>query len=254
MWVSFQISAASSLESFKRIVDDALDFRFDCGYSKPSTQLQMSDREKLVRAIWLHFVFFFPHAELAQLQKGLRETLQLEDLICAYPKEVYSLLVPSSDFDVAANFFIDEFIVLYSEAGHNNRTKEESVYLSWCEYIMECSGRFGYMMYASLLNTPCICLLQIIREQFHFLISSIFCLDHPNYLHQGSKITPRFVSQMPTFFRTPPPVILVSHFLGPMDYFSLQNSRIRWISVFSIRLGLVAHAERNCCNLHLKLL
>lgn len=77
-------------------------------------------------------------------------------LICNYPKEVYSLLVPSSDFDVTANFLIDEFVVLYSEAGHNNRTKEESVYLSWCKYIMECSGKYiGYMMCASLLNTHC---------------------------------------------------------------------------------------------------
>ena len=101
--------AATSLYSFKRIVDDELDFRFDCDYSKPPAQLQMSDRKKLVRAIWLHFVFFFPHAELTQLQKGLRKTLQLEGLISSYPKEVYSLLVPSNEFDVTPDFLIDEF-------------------------------------------------------------------------------------------------------------------------------------------------
>ena len=95
----------------------------------------------LVKAIWLHFVFFYPHAELVQLQKGLRETLQLEELISNYPKEMYSLLIPSSDFDVTPSFLIDKFIALYSEAGHNNRSKEESIYLSWCEYIMECNGK-----------------------------------------------------------------------------------------------------------------
>ena len=88
---------ASSLDRFKSTVDEELDFRFDCGYSKPSTQLQMSDREKLVTAIWLHYVFFVPHAEIVQLRKGLRETLQLDALISAYPNEVYHLLVLSHD-------------------------------------------------------------------------------------------------------------------------------------------------------------
>ena len=91
--------------------------------------------------------------------------------------------------------------------------------------------------------------LQIIMELFHFLISSIFYLDHPNYLPQGSKILPRFVSQMLIFFHVPPRVILVSHSLGRMDYFSSQNSRIRWISAFSIPLGLVAHDVLKCKKL-----
>lgn len=54
---------------------------------------------------------------------------------------MYSFLVPSLDFDVTPDFLIDKFVVLYSEAGHNNRTKEESINLSWCEYIMECNGK-----------------------------------------------------------------------------------------------------------------
>ena len=146
--------AASSLDRFKSIVDEELDFRFDCGYSKPSTQLQMSDREKLVTAIWLHYVFFVPHAEIVQLRKGLRETLQLDALISAYPNEVYYLLVPSHDFDVTPHFLIDEFQVFYSEAGHNNRTKEECIYLSWCDYIMECNGKELKCMESMLMQYP----------------------------------------------------------------------------------------------------
>ena len=61
-------------------MDDDLDLRFECGYSKPSAQLTLLDRQKLVNAVWLHYVFFLPHAELVQLQKGFCETLQLEAL------------------------------------------------------------------------------------------------------------------------------------------------------------------------------
>ena len=119
-------------------MDEDLDLRFECGYSKPSSQLTLLDRQKLVNAVWLHYVFFLPHAEL---QKGFRETLQLEALISNHPNAIYGCLVASSNFDVTPEFLIDSFTILYSEQGHNKRTAEEAIILSWCDYVMESAGK-----------------------------------------------------------------------------------------------------------------
>ena len=70
MNIFFQVLAASSLECFKRIVDTELDCRFYYGYTKPCTQFQMSDREMLVKAIWLRFVFFSLMPNLYNLRKA----------------------------------------------------------------------------------------------------------------------------------------------------------------------------------------
>ena len=122
------------------MVDDELDFRFDCGYTKPTRLLQISDADKIVKAIWLHYVYFIPHAELEQLKRGLRETLQIEILMCLHPEEMHSFLVASSDFDITSDYLLDSFVIDYSESGSNKRTIEEAVILSWTDYIMECAG------------------------------------------------------------------------------------------------------------------
>ena len=51
------------------------------------------------------------HAELQQLKKGFRETLQMELLVCLHPDEIRALLVASSLYDVKAAFFHDHFVV-----------------------------------------------------------------------------------------------------------------------------------------------
>ena len=45
-------------------------FLFYCGYSKPVTNTKHEGKEDV--CVWLHFIFFYPHAELEQLQKGFR--------------------------------------------------------------------------------------------------------------------------------------------------------------------------------------
>ena len=83
----------------------------------------------MLHCIWLHYVFFAVHAELDQLIKGIRETLQMELPICTYPEEVYLLLVPSSHLKVTEFFFWGE--VVYSDPGSNKRTAEEALILHW---------------------------------------------------------------------------------------------------------------------------
>ena len=120
--------------------DDQFDFRFSCGYNKPSRNMTLDDKSTLINAIWLHYTFFNPHAELQQLRKGFRDTLQMELLICLYPDEVRCLLFPSTAFDVTSAFLLDSFVTHYSDNGTNRRTLEEAVMINWAEYVTECSG------------------------------------------------------------------------------------------------------------------
>ena len=80
-------------------------------------------------------------AELQQLRKGIRETLQMELPICMYPNEVHSLLVPSSSLKITTHFFLDEVIIDYSDHGSNKRTFEEAVILHWSDYIIDLPGK-----------------------------------------------------------------------------------------------------------------
>lgn len=122
-------------------MDDELTFRFDYGYTKPTSQIQLSNIKEIVRAIWLHYVYFLPHAELEQLRKGLRETLQLETLVCLHPETIHSFLAASSDFDVTSAYLLDCFSIDYSDQGSNKRTSEEAIILNWTDYVMECAGK-----------------------------------------------------------------------------------------------------------------
>ena len=119
------------------IGSDEYDFRFDCGYTKSTNQIEYSNRDQFVKLIWLHFVFFLPHAELEQLRKGLRETLQLELVTILHPSEMKSFLVASCAFDVTPAYLLDSTIVRYSDPGSNNRTKEEAVMVNWSDYILD---------------------------------------------------------------------------------------------------------------------
>ena len=138
--IFYKIYSITSTEELRKVVDNELEIRFECGYTKPSSQITLFDREKIVKIIWLHYVYFSPHAELIQLRKGLRETLQLEALISVYHKEVHGFLVASSSFEVTPDFLTDSFVIHYSEQGGNKRIKEEGIILDWCEYVTECAG------------------------------------------------------------------------------------------------------------------
>ena len=114
--IFYKIYSITSTEELRKVVDNELEIRFECGYTKPSSQITLSDREKIVKTIWLHYVYFSPHARLIQLQKGLRETLQLEVLISVHHIEVHGFLVASYSFEVTPDFLTDSFVIHYSRA------------------------------------------------------------------------------------------------------------------------------------------
>ncbi len=130
-----------NVEELRSFTDEHLELRFECGYQKPTSSLQISDKEEILKTVWLHFVYFLPLAELQQLRKGLRETLQLEILMVQYPDDMHSFLATSIAFDVDGGDLLDWFVASYSERGSNKRKSEEAVYLMWSNYVMDCSGQ-----------------------------------------------------------------------------------------------------------------
>ena len=121
-------------------MNDELSVRFECGYSKPAHRIDLSHKKEIIKALWLHYVFFTCHAEIEQLRKGFRDTLQMESLVCIHPREILSFLIATKKFDVTSAFLIDSILVNYSLPGSNLRTSEEAIILSWNEYLEECSG------------------------------------------------------------------------------------------------------------------
>lgn len=134
------MQTAKSTNVLREIITEHLGFRFQCGYTKPTTQIDLTDKEQLVRALRLHHVFFVPLAELEQLRSRLRETLQLEILMCSHPALMLGFLVASNNFEVTASYLLDSFVIKYSEQGSNMRTPEEAVILHWNEYVTACAS------------------------------------------------------------------------------------------------------------------
>ena len=141
------------------------DFRFDCGYSKPTHLIELKDKDEFVQAVWLHNVLFGPYAELEQLRKGFQETLQIQLLVCMHGQEVRA---PSTAFNVTVNYLQEAFAIHYSDSGSNKRTKEETIVFHWLEYITNCKGNISstspniymtythiYMYITSVPGLPC---------------------------------------------------------------------------------------------------
>ena len=103
--------------------------------------MDISEKENIIRTIWLHYVFFRPHCELEQLCKGFRETLQVELLVCLHPEKIHGVLATSTSYEITPEFFLEEFAIHYSDAGCNNCTKEEAVILHWSEFVTDCKGK-----------------------------------------------------------------------------------------------------------------
>ena len=133
-----QVETAEELRAM--IGTDDYDFRFDCGYAKPTSQLEITDRDKVVKCVWLHYIFFLPHAELEQLKKGFRETLEMELVVLLHPSEMRSFLAASSDFDITPSSLLDSLVVCYSDQGSNKRTAEEAIMINWSDYILDLDG------------------------------------------------------------------------------------------------------------------
>ena len=113
------------------MIQEELDFRFECGYSKPTNRVELSDKYQIIKSVWLHYIYFLPNVELQQLRRGIHDTLQLGLLVCSNSSTLLSLLMASSAFEVSSDYLLDSFIIKYSEQGSNRRTVEEAIIVNW---------------------------------------------------------------------------------------------------------------------------
>lgn len=103
----------------------------------PHAKISITDKEEFLRTVWLHYVFFAPHAELQQLSKGFRETLDVSTLCILHSKQMWGLLAASPAYEVTASQLIDSFLIKYSEQGSNKRTSEEAIMLHWADFLQD---------------------------------------------------------------------------------------------------------------------
>ena len=59
--IFYKIYSITSTEELRKVVNNELEIRFECGYTKPSSQITLSDREKIVKSILYGFIMFIFH-------------------------------------------------------------------------------------------------------------------------------------------------------------------------------------------------
>ena len=146
IYYSMQVEeTTTSAEYLLLMQQEQYDFRFNCGCAKPTTAMTFGDKEEFINAVWLHYVFFQPHAELEQLRKGFRETLQVEIIACVHGKCLHSVLAATPAFDPTSKHLLDELAVNYAPERSNMRMQEEAIMLYWSDYICECESQGMYI-------------------------------------------------------------------------------------------------------------
>ena len=133
-------SVTNSAQLQALLKDHEFNFLYQCGYTKPIDSIKLSEKDQLIRCVWLHHVLFQPHAELDQLRKGLYNTLQFDHLVHSHAKEVWGLFAASDVFDVTPKYLCDEFAIQYSPNGSNTRTSEQAVVMLWFDYVTDCAN------------------------------------------------------------------------------------------------------------------
>ena len=71
VYIFFQISEATDVQSLRHLCLSAADITIEAGYTLPLTSLQLDDREDLTKTLMLHHVILCRKAVLDQLMTGL---------------------------------------------------------------------------------------------------------------------------------------------------------------------------------------
>ena len=114
------------------------EFILECGVTKPTAMMHLSDKATVISAVCLHYSVLGSLAELEQLRRGLQTTrffaLMQNNVSLMKPLFIYQNKIITSDF------IQDFFEVVYSEKGSNNRMKEEALMINWITYLQLLEG------------------------------------------------------------------------------------------------------------------
>ena len=158
----FQLTSASDVDELRSLAAKHCSLLVDSGYSKPLTTLTMADKISMVQTVTLHSVLLQTKAELDQFCSGLR-ALGVLDAIQEYSHLFRDFFTITGYQPLSAGAHCLEFITLYmslliivlltiyhtevlrrmfsevhySSKGSNERSKEESTYLMFVDYLEE---------------------------------------------------------------------------------------------------------------------
>ena len=96
----YQLQEVASDDGFCQLVcSSEYEFLLECGITKPVMKMNLTDKEKVVSAVRLHYAVLSSLAELEQLKRGLqtvRFTLLMERYACCIPllMERYACCIP----------------------------------------------------------------------------------------------------------------------------------------------------------------
>ena len=136
-----------------------LDVITECGFTKPLTKLELSDRVNIVQAVALHKVILCSLAELTQFCEGLA-SLGVAKAIATHSDTLRSFYCLDSIKDLTAgmcklfiytphmtnnSYVVDDIRKLftdvkYSEMGCNDRAREEATFILFVDYLDDCEG------------------------------------------------------------------------------------------------------------------
>ena len=157
----------NTTEQFQSLLsDNAFHFRFACGYTKPTHQIQLNDKEEFAHSIWLHHVLFRPYAELEQLWKGFQETLQIQLLVCVHGEEVRALLAYSTLFNVTLGYLQDAFAIQYQTMGQISGHKRKPL-----SFIGLSTSQTVKVMCRITLPLPCVNCMQNHTSCLHSVVT-----------------------------------------------------------------------------------
>ena len=145
-------------EDFHQLICSSdYEFVLECGVTKPAVTMHLSDKEKMISAVCLHYAVLGSLAELEQLRRGLH-TLRFSALMESYPT-LFKQLFLHCKTSVTADFIQDLFHVDYSVSGSNNSERrgnndELGIISARFRRYMVCNCNCCYVYNISTVSPP----------------------------------------------------------------------------------------------------
>jgi len=142
VFVCMQVTACISDEELQALLNSpAFDFRFNCGIGETSSTIRISDKDKIVNAMILHFTILATTTELEQMKQGL--TIQkFNELMKRHP------LIMRTAFQARSNLTCSDIERLYNHnsaelaaVGTDKRERQEAILHAFTKYIHELKGK-----------------------------------------------------------------------------------------------------------------
>lgn len=133
------MQAINTEEEFRQLICSSdYEFLLDCGVTKPTMMMHLTDKEKVISAVCLHHAVLGSLAELEQLRRGL-QTARFSVLM-EHHVSLFRQLFFHQEKAITSDFIQDLFTVTYSSPGSNNRLREEAIMMNWVSYLQDLEG------------------------------------------------------------------------------------------------------------------